>query len=255
MLKRARFDVTSATSRNLNVIVPCYRFDILHPVDIIEDIAIAYGLNNMKPRWPADATIGSLSVMEEFSDTVRELMVGLGFQEVLTFIMTNPEKLFKKMNQEPAQMVEIANPKIATMNCLRSWLLPSLMDFLSSNTHVEYQQRVYEVGYCTLWNTSLTNRTRDNLRLGCASAHAKANFTEIKSILEPLMMNLGLEFTIKPTEHPSFLSGRAGTILVGDREVGVIGEVHPQVLENWNLEDPVAAMELDLDMVYGLRGQ
>jgi len=255
LLKRARYDVTSATSRDINVLVPCYRFDILHPVDIVEDIAIAYGLNNMKPRWPADATIGSLSVMEEFSDTVRELMVGLGFQEVLTFIMTNPEKLFKKMNHEPAQMVEIANPKIATMNCLRSWLLPSLMDFLSSNTHVEYPQRVYEVGYCTLWSTSLPNLTRDNLRLGCTSAHAKANFTEIKSILEPLMMNLGLEFTVKPTEHPSFLSGRAGTILVGDREVGVIGEVHPQVLENWNLEDPVAAMELDLDMVYGLRGQ
>ena len=254
LLRRARYDVASATSKSVKVLVPCYRFDILHPVDIIEDIAIAYGLNNVKPRWPEDATIGSLSQIEEFSDTVRELMLGLGFQEILTFAMTNLEKLFTKMNHEPTQIVEIANPKITTMTCLRSWLLPSLMDFLSSNTHVEYPQRVYEVGYCTLWDMSLPNRTRDNLRLACASAHARANFTEIKSNLEPLMINLGLEFTIKPTENPSFLSGRAGTICVGDHEVGIIGEVHPQVLENWNLEDPVAAMELDLDTIFGVRG-
>jgi len=127
------------------------------------------------------------------------------------------------------------------------------MDFLSSNTHVQYPQRIYEVGDCTIWDATLPNRARDTLRLACASAHAKANFTEMKSELEPLMINLGFDFAVKPKDHPSFLSGRAGTIHVHDRVAGIIGEVHPQVLENWNLENPVAAMELDLDVLHELR--
>jgi phenylalanyl-tRNA synthetase beta chain len=188
--------------------------------------------------------------MEEYSDNVRELMIGLGFQEVLTFVMTNREELFTKMNREPTQIVEVANPKVTTLTCLRSWLLPSLMDFLASNTHVEYPQRLYEVGDCTVWNSTLPNRVKDARKLACVSAHSRANFTEMKSILQPLMMNLGLEFALRPAKHPSFLEGRAGSILIGDREVGIVGEVHPQVIENWKLENPIAAMELDLDQLF-----
>ena len=255
LLRRARYEVASSGEKQLNVRVPCYRLDILHPVDILEDIAIAYGLNKMEPKWPSDLTMGNLSPMEEFSDTVRELMVGLGFQEMLGFMMTSKEKLFTKMNREPSQVVEVANPKIMTLTCLRHSLLPGLMDFLANNTHVEYPQRVYEVGDCTMWDQALPNRARDIRKLACVSAHSKANFTEIKSHLEPLMLNLGLEFTLTPTTDPSFFEGRVGSILIGNREVGIIGEIHPQVVENWKLEDPVAAMELDLDQLFQLQGQ
>jgi phenylalanyl-tRNA synthetase beta chain len=247
LLRRARYSGTLSSGKKVNVLVPCYRLDILHPVDIIEDLAIAYGLNRIQPKWPSDPTIGGLSPLEEYSDNVRELMIGLGFQEVLTFIMTNPEKLFTKMNQDPTPIVEVANPKVTTLTSLRSWLLPSLMDFLANNTHVEYPQRLYEAGDCTIWNITMPSRTRDVRKMACVSTHSRANFTEIKSVLEPLMMNLGLEFTLKPANNPSFLEGRVGTILIGDQEVGVIGEVHPQVIENWKLENPVAAMELDIN--------
>ena len=253
LLRRARYDVAGSAGRQLNVRVPCYRLDILHPVDILEDVAIAYGLNKMEPKWPSDLTIGGLSSMEEFSDTVRELMVGLGFQEMLGFMMTNEEKLFTRMNKQPGQMVEIANPKLMTMNCLRPWLLPSLMDFLANNTHVEYPQRVFEAGDCTIWDPSVPNRARDIRKLACVSSHSKANFTEMKSYLEPLMLNLGFEFALNQTLDPSYLEGRVGSILIGEQEVGVIGEVHPQVLENWKLEDPVTAMELNLDQLFQLQ--
>jgi phenylalanyl-tRNA synthetase beta chain len=227
--------------------------DILHPVDIIEDLAIAYGFDRMQPKWPSDATIGGLSTFGEFSDHARELMIGFGFQEVLTFIMTNLEKLFARMNQEPSQIVEIANPKVTTLTSLRSWLLPSLMEFLASNTHVEYPQRLYEIGDCTVWNLNMPNRTKDVRKLACVTTHSRANFTEIKSVLEPLMANLGTQFSLKPTNNPSFLEGRTGSILIGDLEVGVIGEVHPQVIENWKLENPIAAMELDLDQLFDIQ--
>jgi phenylalanyl-tRNA synthetase beta chain len=193
--------------------------------------------------------------MEEFSDRVRELMIGLGFQEALSFMMTNQENLFTKMNKEPSHVVEVSNPKIMTLTCLRSWLLPSLMGFLSNNTHVEYPQRLYEVGDCTVWDVSLPNRARDARKLACVSAHSRANFTEMKSNLEPLMANLGFEFTLAPIDHPSFLEGRVGSILIGDKEVGIMGEIHPQVIESWKLEDPVAAMELDLDRLFQMRNQ
>jgi len=249
LLRRARYDVEDFRDGKFKVLIPCYRMDILHAVDVMEDVAIAYGLNNMKPRWPSDLTMGGLSAIEEFSDNVREIMIGLGFQEVLTFMMTNHEKLFDRMKRQPETVIDIANPKIMTMSCLRSWLLPSLMDFLSNNTHVEYPQRIYEVGECTIWDPSQPTRTRDVRKLACILTHAKANFTEMKAYLEPFMVNLGLGFSVKAQAHPSFLDGRVGSIAVTNRDVGVIGEVHPQVIENWKLEDPVAAMEIDLNML------
>jgi phenylalanyl-tRNA synthetase beta chain len=72
----------------------------------------------------------------------------------------------------------------------------------------------------------------------------------MKSILEPLMLNLGLDFTLNPTSNFSFLEGRVGEILVRGNQVGLIGEIHPQVIENWNLEDPVTAMELNLSELF-----
>ncbi|HUK28681.1 MAG TPA: phenylalanine--tRNA ligase subunit beta [Candidatus Acidoferrales bacterium] len=254
LLRRARYDAAKSDSAGLlNVRVPCYRLDIMHPVDIMEDISIAYGLNNMKPKWPSDLTIGGLSRMEEFSDTVRELMVGLGFQEVLGFMMTSPDKLYGRMNRELGRPVGIANPKVATMTCLRSWLLPTLMEFVSNNTHVEYPQKLFEVGDYVDWDSALPTRTRDVRELACVSTHSKANFTEMKSNLEPLMTNLGFAFNINPIEHPSFLQGRVGSIHIGDEEVGIIGEVSPQVIENWNVQNPVAAMELELDKLLKLQ--
>jgi phenylalanyl-tRNA synthetase beta chain len=254
LLKRARFDIKSASNTLLIVRIPCYRLDIMHPVDVMEDIAIAYGLNNFEPQWPSDQTLGGLSPMEKFSDTVRELMIGLGFQEILGFVMSNPEKLYARMNRQAGKAVEITNPKVTTMTSLRSWLLPTLMEILSNNTHVQYPQKLFEVGDYVDWDETRPTRTREVRELACVLAHSKANFTEMKSNLEPLMTNLGLSFTIEPIEHPSFLAGRVGSIQIKDEEVGIIGEVSPQVIENWKLQNPVTAMELELDKVFEMRG-
>jgi len=250
LLRRARYGVTKPSAEKLKVKVPCYRLDVLHPVDVIEDISIIYGLNNLKPRWPTDITAGGLKPIQVYADKVRLLMIGFGFQEIMTFQMTNPDKQFTKMNQIKAEHVEVTNPKITTMTCLRSWLLPSLLEFLGNNTHVEYPQKIFEVGTCTVRQPTRPNRTEDILNLACASSHAHANFTEIKSNLEPLMVNLDLKFTIQPVLNQSFLDGRVGGILIGGKEVGIIGEIHPQVLQNWKLEDPVVALELDMEQLF-----
>jgi phenylalanyl-tRNA synthetase beta chain len=249
LLSKARYGVAKAARSTVTVKIPCYRVDVLHPVDIVEDIAVAYNYNKIQPRWPQLLTIGGLSADTEFCDLVRELMVGLGFQETLTYVMTNPEVLFTKMNLKLQKIVDVANPKLAFMTCLRNWLVPSLIEFLSHNTHVEYPQKVFEVGYCILHDEESENRTKEIQELACVMMHSNANFSEAKSVFDALLLNLGLSYELQETEHESFIKGRTGKIILGNQEVGLIGEIHPQVLQNWGLENPVAAFEISLDSI------
>ncbi len=247
LLEKARYNIVKATKSEVTVMVPCYRVDVLHPIDVVEDIAIAYNYNRVQPRWPQLLTIGGLSHEAEFRDLVRELMVGLGFQEILTYIMASSDVLFTKMNIEPQRVVEIANPRLTSMTCLRNWLLPSIMEFLSRNTHVEYPQRVFEVGYCVVHDEEKENMTNDIETLACVTIHSNASFTEAKSTLDALFTNLGIQYSLKEEEHGSFIEGRMGKIFVEGTELGFIGELHPQVLINWGLENPAAAFEINLD--------
>lgn len=247
LLEKSRFGAVDAGQSEIAVEIPCYRIDIMHPVDIVEEIAIAYDYNRMPTRWPQLSTIGGVASEGRLRNIVREIMVGLGFEEILSFTMTNPDSLFTKMNIDPETVVEVVNPRIRFLTCLRNWLLPSLMDFLSHNLHVEYPQRVFEVGYCITFDEGRENKTKDVEKLACVSTHSSANFTEAKAILDAVLLNLGVRCELEEADHGSFIEGRAGEIVVNDESIGLIGEVHPKVLENWKLENPASAFEISLD--------
>ena len=234
---------------SVSVLVPCYRVDVMHPVDLVEDIAVAYGYNNIEPLWRELPSTGGVRREQRLFDVAREFMVGLGFQEILTYTLTSPESLFGKMNCEKSRIVEVSNPKVVTMTCLRSWLLPSLMEFMGSNQSVEFPQKIFELGKVTLLDEARETRTRDEEMLAAATTHPTASFTEIKSALDAFFMNLGVEWKIKETVHPSFIEGRVGTTIVDGVDVGVLGEVNPQVLEAWKLENPVAAFEINIQKI------
>jgi len=251
MLERARYGVLGVEGSRVEVEVPCYRIDVMHPIDVVEDIAIAYDYNRIEPRWPRLPTVGGKAPACKLREAVREVMVGLGFQEVLSFTMSNPESLYGKMNLNPESesIVEVENPRIQYFTCLRNWLLPSLMEFLSRNVHVEYPQRVFEVGYCIVRDEEAENMTRDVEKLACVTTHSNANFAEAKAVLDALLTSLSIQYEIEETEHGSFIDGRAGKITAEGREVGLIGEIHPQVLENWRLRNPASAIEINLDEI------
>lgn len=249
LLAKAGFGVQKLEKNRVTVQIPCYRIDIMHQVDLVEDVAIAYGYNNIKPFWRKLPTTGGSRPEQVFLGIARELMVGLGYQEVLTYNMTNPQNLFTKMNAKKQKIVEFANPKVQTLTCIRNWLLPSLMEFLSCNLHIEYPQRIFELGPVTVLDEKAETRTRDEDTLAVAVSHASASFTEMKSTLDALFMNLGLQWQIKETKHPSFVEGRVGTAIIDETEVGTLGEIHPKVLENWTLENPVAAFELNMNKI------
>jgi phenylalanyl-tRNA synthetase beta chain len=246
LLKRARYDAKSKKGKLL-VKYPAYRNDIMHSRDVIEDIAIAYDVNKIEPRPPELSTIGSADPKEELCDTVRDVMVGLGFQEVLTFSLTNKENLLDKMNLKEGEICEIANPVSATWNTIRSWLLPSIMDFLRSNLHVEFPQKIFEVGDIVTIAGDEETGTKTKKKLACALSDGGAGYEDISSILDALLRSFGLYYDLKSKDHESFIEGRSAEIVAGGEGVGIVGEIHPQVLNNWGIEKPVAAFEIDID--------
>jgi len=252
-LLKAGLGVEKIFGDHISVVVPCYRVDVMHTVDLVEDIAVAYGYDNIKPLWRELPSTGRIRHEQRLIDISREFMIGLGFQEILNYTLTNPESLFDKMNCKRTPLVEVVNPKVVTMSCLRSWLLPSLMEFLGNNQSVEFPQKIFELGKVTLLDNTRETRTRDEEWLAAAITHPTASFTEIKSVLDVFFMNMGVDWQIKETVHPSFIEGRVGTANVNGVKIGVLGEISPKVLEKWKLENPVAIFEIGLQKIIEYR--
>lgn len=223
----------------------CYRIDIMHQVDLIEDIAIALDINSLNPEWPRIWTLGGLAHETESSETLAEVMIGLGYQELLTYCLTSPEVFEDKMRLVGNDHADLMNPKMSTHTSMRNWLLPSLLNLLRDNTHVDYPQKVFEIGPCVvLTNNSRETETRD--KIAAVTTHTSAGFTEIRSCLDALMKSQRIGFRVRPTSHPSFLEGRTGTVLSGNDQLGIIGELHPKVIREWGLALPAAAFELEV---------
>jgi phenylalanyl-tRNA synthetase beta chain len=255
LLLTAGLGIANVHESAVEVLVPCYRIDVMHPVDIVEDVAIAYGYNNIEPLWRELPTTGGARPEQRLIDIARELMVGLGFQEILSYTMTNPENLFTRMNLDKARIIEIANPKVVTMTCLRKSLLPGLIEFFSLNQSVEFPQKIFELGTVSTFDDASETKTRDETWLTAATSHPNANFSEIKSYLDSFFMNFGAAWQIRPTKHPSFIEGRTGAIMLSNQRIGVIGEINPQVLEAWKLENPTAAFEISNQEIFKAKGQ
>lgn len=252
LLRKARYGVKKVTPHQIEVIVPSYRIDVMHPLDVIEDIAIMYGYNNITPRWPQQITFGELSAIEQFSDLTREIVLGLGFQEILSYTLTNKEKLVQRMGTTDTNIVELINPTSRRFTCLRNWLLPGLLQFLSHNTHVEYPQKIFEVGECVVLDDIQANRVATHRKLGCVIAHSQANFSEIKSVAEAFYRNIGVTPDLVIAQHPTFIEGRVGSLQSDETRIGILGEIHPQILEVWGIETPVTGLELNLTQLQTL---
>lgn len=242
---RMRYDIKKLKGGKLGVGIPSYRCDILHKIDLIEDIAIGYGYNNIEPVLPKIATIGGLTDLEKITKKIRELMIGLEFQEVLNFVLTSKENNFSKMNIE-GEAVELLNPTSSEYNICRTWLLPSLLKVLSSNKHRDYPQRVFEIGDTVIKDESKETRTRIERKLAAVISYDNTNLTEMKSIVEAVLKGMEYKFTLRDHTHPSFIGFRCGEILVNEKQIGFFGEIHPNVLEKWGIEKPVIAFEIEV---------
>ncbi len=230
----------------IELLIPAYRYDILHPRDIIEDIAIGYGYNRIKPENPTAVVIGEEHPAEARKAVIREIMTGLGYFEVITFVLTSESKQFElmrrvRMRPDDTGIVRVASPISSEHTMLRCSILPNLLDILSSNKHHELPQRIFEVGPVIM-------NLREHEHLASLSIHANANFAEVRSVVDAVLKELGKEGEAEVVESAdeAFLAGRRADIVIGGEIRGVFGEIHPEVLLNFGLDYPVVGFELDI---------
>jgi phenylalanyl-tRNA synthetase beta chain len=234
------------SERKIGVLVPRYRGDILHPVDLVEDVAIGYGFERYGSALPKHQTFAREDGLAAFGNSVKPIMTGLGYFEVVTLSLSNARDQFDAMNiKDGMSAIRVKNPVSEDHNLVRVSLLPSLMTILRRNKHRELPQRVFEIG-------DVVHGTSNRTIIAGAAIHAKAGFTEIKSVVQSLLAGIGLECSVGAEPNPSFIDGRCAAVVSESTRLGLMGEVSPATIEAFELKYPVIAFELDLDQMRSL---
>jgi len=178
--------------------VPPYRTDIMHPLDVVDDIGRAYGFDEMEPRYPDVSTVGGLTDSTRLENAVRKQLVGLGFQDLLNFVLTSPEDCYEEMRLDVSDgtffpegdAVHVENPYSEDYSLVRSWLLPSLVSVLANNTHREYPQNLAEVGFCARQDGDENIGVREETHVAAVVCGTDAGYEGAKSRLVSLVEGL-----------------------------------------------------------------
>lgn len=221
--------------------IPCYRADILHEVDIIEDIAIGYGFDKINGETQKVFTAGREDFLEVFKKKLREILIGSNLIENVSYNILKNEIQKKYFNE----ILEIKNSSTAEYNALRKSIILSLLNNLELNKKNSYPQQIFEIGKVFSKKEEIVEK--DNI--GIALAGEDANYTKIKSYLDLIGVSLGVLFEIEKTTHPMYIEGRVAKIILNKIEIGIIGEINPLVLKDYNLFVPVSSLEIDLNLL------
>jgi len=216
--------------------IPPWRSDILHPVDLVEDIAIGFGYGQLAHRLPNSMTIGQQMSWQP----LHEIMIGLGFNEVVTLSLSSQDDQFERMGLPITDTVRIANPLTSKHTIVRVSLIPSLLDILSKNRHNELPQMIYEIGD-VVWMDK--GQPYNITMLAGVKIDSRTGFTECKSLVEAVLRNTGTDAEIAEQQHPSFTKGRCASVMNLEK-IGYFGEIHPSVIFQYNLDYPVIAFEI-----------
>ena len=226
---------------------PPYRNDFLHEVDVIEDVMIGLGLDTFKPQRPNDFTVGKLSDVTIFSRKAKELMVGLGYQEMIFNYLGSKRDYIDRMNIDAKNVIEIANPMSENYQYVRPSIIASLLRAESAAANAIFPHKIFEIGKVAFLEPSENTGTKTIQSLGFMTAANNANFNDMASEVSSLLYFLDHKYEVKEVEDPRFIPGRQAAILVNGKQVGIFGEVHPQVLENWQITVPCVAGEVNLE--------
>ncbi len=236
---------------NGKALIPAYRTDILHQADFAEDVAIAYGYENFKEVIPNIATVGGADKFETFCDKVRNLLVGHGLLEAKNFHLINHDAQTKRMLLN-FNTIKVLHPVSLEYDSLRAWIIPSLIEALQRNKRYEYPQHFFEIGR-VFSKAKPADKSdtgvKEQVRVAVALCGEDADYTAIRQVLDDLLTKLNVQAVYKETEHPSFIPGRVARVYVGKEAVAYIGELHPQVLANFDMTMPIATFELNLSVV------
>ncbi|MEF8885705.1 MAG: phenylalanine--tRNA ligase subunit beta [Haloarculaceae archaeon] len=252
------------------VAVPPYRVDVLHPVDVVDDIGRAFGFNELEPRYPDISTVGGRHERSRLEGAARDALVGFGFEDLLNFHLVGEAENFDRLGVERPERRSgdgangddrgpgtgvfgghepgvIGEPYSEDYEILRTWALPSVMLVLENNTHRAYPQDLAEVGFSAYRDDDEPTKMAERHTVAAALARSAASYEDARSRLQALCRVFDVTLETPETEHPTFIDGRTAEVVIDGESVGVVGEVHPRVLVEYDLELPVAAFEFELD--------
>lgn len=244
-LARSRMEV-----RGRRAVAPRYRIDLMHPVDIAEEVALGYGFDRIGSVYPASPRPGSFNAFEEFLDSAATVMAESGMAELMTFELVDDRTLYSNFGRPSSSKISVHEPRSSDHSLLRDSLLPTLMSALSSNVKSEYPQRVFEVGRVYIRKERSVS---EEWHLGCLVAHSQAAFSEAKMYLESACRLLtGQEASASAAEHWAFSNGRCASVEVSGKVLGYVGELTPESIEAFGVKVPVSGFEIDLTAAHEL---
>jgi phenylalanyl-tRNA synthetase beta chain len=263
-LRRMRFDVEKATLDDVPgtgnqaapgggsiVHYPAYRTDIRHMVDLFEDVAIGYGYANIQPRLVRSMTVGAPRSEETLSDRVRQILLGLGFSEVMSLPLTTQEQQFDRLRMPaPERFPQVTNPKLKAYDVVRTHLMSGLFEALRENRRRPMPQRLFEIDNVVALEDASEIGAAEYRKLAFVEIGEESGYAAARSVVDALFRELGWRAQYSTSSHPTFIPGRAAKLAIDGREVGLLGEVHPEVLTNFGLGYPVALAEITLERVF-----
>ena len=226
---------------------PEYRNDFLHAADVAEDVMIGRSLGSFKPERPSDSTVGRLLPITLFSRQVKELLVGMGYQEMIYNYLGSRKDLVENMQSGGEKIIRIFNPMTENYEYVRDSVLSSLMASESISGRSVYPHKIFEVGKIAYLDDKENYKSKTRQFAGFLHAGTDANFNTAAAELQTLFYYLCRDYDVEESSDPRFIAGRAAAIIYSGKQIGVFGELHPQVLENWGVTVPCTAGEIDLD--------
>ena len=237
--------LTEGSDFPFQVKVPGNRIDIMGEVDVIEDIAKAIGYSSIEASTIPISSSGSENPVNSFADTMRDIFIGAGFQEIVTYVVTSGE-VYGGMGAHPDY--QIMNPKSLEFSFIRNLLYPGMLDFLRRNTNRSFPQRVFEVG-------NVISGSIQAMKACIMIIDSRAGYSEIKSNIDAILLRITAQkCTVVPEKIDAAIEGRSGKILINSERIGIVGEIHPEILRKFSLPLPVVFAEFDLSTLSKIYG-
>ena len=241
-LKKSRL---TAVSKGKNIIcsIPAYRFDIFGQMDLVEETALGYGIQNFEPTMSPSQTLGQTNPISLQLKSLNQTMVGLGFLEALNSSLSSKRVLYDMTNRNSKNIISVLDSKSQEHTILRDSILPGLIENLSRNIHESYPQKMFETGGIFNLDKPISEKTN----LSVISAHKDANFTEIKSVLQTVLkIGFGIQIETQTTKNSSFKDGHCANIIFNKNVIGIIGQIDSTIIDNYKIRVPVVGFEISL---------
>ena len=243
----------SMDGKNAIVSVPISRSDIFHACDIMEDVAIAYGFNNIPRTIPKTYTVGGEFGINKLSDHLRLEVAMAGFSEVLTLTLCSKAENFDFLNKiDDSSAVVLSNPKTIEYEVARTSLLPGVLKTVCCNRKSPLPLKLFEISDVVFLDASADVGARNERHLCAINTDMTSGFEVVHGLLDRLMKKLGVEkgdngYSTVASADPTFFPGRCADVLFKGKKIGSFGIIHPDVLKNFNVDFVSSALEINIE--------